>query len=331
MKIWFWAVCGMVLVASGRLSGQQSTVAGPVAGFVFDGSARVLRPIQGVPGASLLGGPVNFGFAPAAVYVSPRQDSAFVVGADGSLHLFRLNSGAVAEVGLGSLAGVPQTVVFSPSGTAAALFALGKARVLTGLPNAPALAATVAVPGSGPVVVRPGRTSPARTPIGTLAISDDGSYLLAVSGGSVRLLTSQGENRSLLLAEPDAFVAFAAGGHDAAVVDSTSGLTLIRDAAGAATPQALATPGGGLIDPVGLAFSQDAATLYVASATAQSVTAFNLAAGGSRSAIGCACTPSILVPMGRLFRLNDLGPGPLWLLDTGGGNPRTVFVPAAGQ
>lgn len=330
MKTWFWAVCGTVL-ACGLLAGQQSTVAGPVAGFVFDGAARVLRPIQGVPGASLLGGAVNFGFALAAVYVSPRQDSAFVVGADNSLHLFRLNSGAVAEVGLGSLAGVPQTVVFSPSGTAAALVSMGKARVLTGLPNAPALVATVAVPGSRPVAARPGRTSPARTPISALALSDDGAYLLTVSDGSVRLLNSQGENRSLLLAESDAFVAFAPGGHDAAVMDSTSGLTLLRDAAGAATPQVLATPGGALIDPAGLAFSRDGATLYVASATAQTVTAFNLAAGGSRSAIGCACTPSTLVPMGNLFRLNDLGPGPLWLLDTGGANPRMVFVPASGH
>jgi len=329
MKIWFGVVCGTVL-ACGLLAGQQSTVAGPVAGFVFDGAGRVLRPIQGVPGASLLGGAVNFGFALAAVYVSPRQDSAFVVGADDSLHLFRLNSGAVAEVGLGNLAGVPQTVVFSPSGTAAALFAMGKARVITGLPNAPALAGTVAIPGSGPVAARPGRTSPGRAPIGTLALSDDGAYLLTVSDGSVRLLNSQGENRSLLLAEPDAFVAFAAGGHDAAVMDSTSGLTLLRDAAGAATPQVLATPGGVLAGSVGLAFSQDATTLYVASATAQAVTAFNLATGGTRSAIGCACTPSILMPMGNLFRLNDLGRGPLWLLDTGG-NPRTVFVPAAGH
>jgi len=35
--------------------------------------------------------------------------------------------------------------------------------------------------------------------------------------------------------------------------------------------------------------------------------------------------------MGNLFRLNDLGPGPLWLLDTGGANPRMVFVPASGH
>jgi len=332
MKMQFWPVCGMVLATCGLLGGQQSKLAVPVAGFVFDGPGHVLRPIQGVPGASLLGDPVNFGLAVTAVYVSPRQDSALVVGADESLYLFRLNSGAVAEVGLSGLAGVPQAVVFSPSGTAAALFAMGKARVLTGLPNAPALLATVAIPSSGQVAARagnPGRAGSARTPGDTLALSDDGEYLLTVSGGSVRLLSIHGLNRSLLPAQADALVAFAAGGHDAAVMDSAAGLTLIRDAAGAAIPQVLATPDAGLASPAGLAFSQDTGTLYVASATARSVAAFNLATG-SRSAIGCACTPSILVPMGKLFRLNDLGSGPLWLLD-GGGNPRTVFVPARGR
>jgi hypothetical protein len=330
MKTRFWPVCGMVLTACVPFAGQQSSLQGPVAGFVFDGGARVLRPIRGVPGASLLGDPVNFGFAVAAVYVSPRQDSAFVVGADESLHLFRLNSGAVAEVGLGGVSGVPQAVVFSPSGTAAALFAMGKVRVLTGLPNAPVLAATVAVPGSGQAAVRTGRRGAAREPIDSLALSDDGAYLLTVSSGSVLLLGIKGENRSLLPAQAGAMVAFAAGGHDAAMMDSASGLTLIRDAAGAASPQVLALPDGGLASPTGLAFSPDAQTLFVASAAARSVAAFNLAAA-SRTAIGCACTPSTLVPMGALFRLNDLGPGPLWLLAGNGDSLRTVFVPALGQ
>jgi len=324
MKIRFWPFCGMVLAASGLLLGQQSQIAGPVAGFVFDGSGRVLRPIQGVPGASLLGDPVSFGFDVAAVYVSPLQNSALVVASDSSLHWFHLNAGAVAETSLGGLAGVPQSVVFSPSGTAAVLVAMGKARVLTGLPNVPAMVATVSVPGGET------RNSSGRAPGQSLAISDDGAYLLAVSGGAVRLLSTQGENRSLLPAGSDALVAFAAGGHDAAVMDPAAGLTLIRDAAAAASPQLLATSDEGLAAPAGLAFSRDKQTLYVASATAQSVAAFNLAAG-SRTAIGCNCTPVTLAPMGNLFRLNDVGSAPLWLLDGGSATPRTVFVPARGE
>jgi hypothetical protein len=331
MKIRFWPVCGMVLATSGLLVGQQ--LSGPVAGFVFDGSGRVLRPIQGVPGASLLGDPVSFGFDVAAVYVSPRQDSAFVVGADASLHLFQLRVGSVTEISLGGLTGLPQSVVFSPAGTAAGLFAAGKVRVLTGLPNAPALMGTVSVasPGQPPAGPTGGnRPRIARNPGEALALSDDGAYLLSVSGGSARLLSIHGQNRSLIPAQADALVAFAAGGHDAAVMDSVSGLTLIRDAAGTASPQVLAPPDDGLAAPAGLAFSQDKLTLYVASATARSVAAFNLAAG-SRTAIGCDCSPSTLAPMGNVFRLNDLSLAPLWLLDSGSSTPRTVFVPARGE
>jgi hypothetical protein len=81
---------------------------------------------------------------------------------------------------------------------------------------------------------------------------------------------------------------------------------------------------------MGLAFSQDRGTIYVASATANSVAAFNLASA-SRTPIACGCTPSTLVPMGNLFRLNELGGGPLWLLDGSAATPRTVFVPARGE
>ena len=331
MKNPFWTVCGMALAAS-LLPAQQGTLAGPVAGFVFDDSSHALRPIQGVPGASLLGDPIGFGFDLAAVYVSPRQDSAFVVGADQSLHLFRFNSGSVTEISLGGLSGVPQAVTFSPTGSAAALIGPGKARILTGLPAAPSLIATVNVPGNGQSTATPAAGHLNRAASQALALSDDGAYLLTIAGGSARLLGNRGENRALISAQTDALVAFAAGGHDAAVMDSITGRTLIRDASGAAGQQLLASPDSSLAGAAGLAFSQDQQTLYVARAAAQAVAAFHLAAG-SRSAIACACTPSTLVPMGNVFRLNDFTTSPLWILDTGNssGSPRTVFVPARGE
>jgi hypothetical protein len=325
MKIFSWPVCSMIVATSGLLAGQQGNLTGPVAGFVFDGPGRVLRPIKGVPGASLLGDPVGFGIDVAAVYVAPRQDSAFVVGADQSLHLFQLNAGAPTEVSLGGVTGMPDRVIFSPSGTAAALILPGSARVLTGLPGAPMLAGSVKVDGASFLMTTGAYSTRSLAP--AMALSDDGMYLLTVVQGSVRLLSIQGQNRSLIGAQSNALVAFAAGGHDAAVMDSVTGLTIIRDATGAAGTQVLAAPDEGLAGPAGLAFSQDKLTVYVASATAQSVAAFNLAAA-SRTAIPCGCTPSTLVPMGNLFRLTDLTVGPLWLLDGTASTPRTVFVPA---
>jgi DNA-binding beta-propeller fold protein YncE len=323
MKI-VWPICGMVLAASSSLPAQQGRLSGPIAGFVFDNSGHVMRPIQGVPGASLLGDPLNFGIDIAAAYIAPHQDSAIVVGADQSLHLFLLSGGAPTEVSLGGIAGAPERVVFSPSGTAVALISAGSARVLTGLPNAPILAGSVKVEGA--IATMSGAHSH-HVSYPSLALSDDGVYVLTIAQGSARLLSVQGQNRILAPAQSSAQVAFAPGGHDAAVVDSLTGLTLIRDASGAAGTQLLAAPDEGLAGPVGVAFSQDKQTVYVACATAQSVAAFNLA-GASRIAIGCACTPATLAPMGNLFRLTELTSGPLWVLDGAAATPRTVFVPA---
>lgn len=331
MKISAWIIGGLVSIAPGLGVAQQSTLAGPVAGFVFDSPSHVLRPIQGIPGASLLGDPVDFGFDLSAAWVSPAQDTAFVLAADSSLHFFKLNGGKVSEVSLGGLSGAPQTVVFSPSGTAAALFAAGRARVLTGLPNSPSLVGTVSIPDSGqPVVTRGEKKAPVRAIGAGLALSDDGSYMAGISQGSVRLLGIHGDSRILLTAQSDSLVAFAAGGHDVAVVDSVAGLNLIRNASGTGTPQVVAAPDTGMANPVGLAFSRDSQTLYVASASAQSVAAFGLA-GASRSDVSCNCTPTMLVPMGNVFRLGDYTSAPLWLLDTGASKPRTVFVPARAE
>src|SRR5271157_5351517 len=121
------------------LLAQQGSIAGPISGYVFDRTAHVLRPVLGIAGAAVLGDGVNFGLAVASVYVSPRQDSAVVVGVDRSLHLFRLNSGTAAEVAVNGLAGLPEGVAFSPSGTAAAIYAAGRVQLVAGLPDGPAL------------------------------------------------------------------------------------------------------------------------------------------------------------------------------------------------
>jgi hypothetical protein len=77
-----------------------------------------------------------------------------------------------------------------------------------------------------------------------------------------------------------------------------------------------------------VAFSSDGHSLVVASPAGQTVTALDLG-DGTRTAIGCACAPTDLAPVRNLFRLNEFGGDPLWLLDTQHGPARNVFVPAA--
>jgi hypothetical protein len=278
-------------------------------GFVFDPPAHALRRIQGIPGAALVGAPVDFGFAVSAAYVAPRLDSVFVLAAsDGRAHLFRLTADAPLERAVDSM-GAPLRVVFSPSGSAAALYSPGSVQVIKGLPDAPAVSATISLH----------RNLRARRPLpDTLAISDDGAYLLYGTGGPIELIGVAGNSRQIMAG---ALAAFAPGGHDAAVISSGK-LILFQDIAGAATERSF----DGIETPSAAAFSPDGQKLFVASATGRAVTTIQVATG-DRSALACDCAPSALIPMGSVFRLNELGSEPLWLLDTAS-ERGLVFVPA---
>ena len=301
-------------LAACSLYGQAGQLAAPSAGFVFDQSAHGLRRIQGIPGAALVGAPVEFGFAVSAAYVAPRLDSVFVLAGDGAAHFFRLTGDAPQERAVESL-GAPLRVVFSPSGSAAALYSPGSVQVIQvikGLPDAPVVAATLTLRGNP----RPHGPLP-----DTLAVSDDGAYLLYAAGSPVELIGVAGDSRQVIAGSAGALAAFAPGGHDAAIVHSGK-VILYRDMAGAATERSFA----GIAAPSAVAFSPDGQKLHVASATGRAVTTIQVATG-DRSALACDCAPSLLVPMGPVFRLTELGTEPLWLLDTAS-ERGLVFVPA---
>jgi len=318
-------ICGLAILGAAVLHCQQGTIGGPTAGFVFDSSSHALRAIRGIPGASLIGDPLDFGFPPAWVSVSPAMDSAVVADQAGSVRLFQLSGGKLAEVAVDALAG-GQKVVFSPSGTAAALFGGGSVQVLKGLPGAPAIAGTLSLGSNLATSISTASLGKTRRSTGEpLAVSDDGGYVLLVSGGALRVLALAGDNRSLTDATAGTLAAFAPGGHDAAVVDPETGLAVIRDIAGTSTRQPLsAAP---LPLPRAIAFSPDGSKIILASTAAPNVTVFDAATGAAK-ALACDCTPSGLARMGDVFRLNELESGPLWLLDARPADPRLLFVPA---
>jgi hypothetical protein len=67
---------------------------------------------------------------------------------------------------------------------------------------------------------------------------------------------------------------------------------------------------------------------FLANSAARPVIVLNVATG-DRTAVACDCAPAGLVPMGNLLRMTELCAWELWLLDSGGRDPRMVFVPAA--
>jgi hypothetical protein len=305
----------------------QGGVAGPVSGYAFDRSVSALRPILGIPGASLLGDGLDVGSVLAAAYVAPGQNWVLAVTANGPV-FFRLTSGAASPIAVPGVTVSPERVAFSPSGTAVALYAAGRIQVVKGLPDAPVVtgALATAVSGRSPQASAAGRSRPE---LGAFAVSDDGSYLLYAHGGSIHLWGASGEDFGVAAADADAVLAFAPGGHEAAVADLSGGVALLGDVSGAGGQRALAAAGG-IAFPVGLAFSADGGKLFLADAGTRQVTAFDMAAG-SATAIPCDCVPAGLFPMGGLFRLNDAGAAPLWLLDARSGEARIVFVPSRSE
>ena len=311
---------GFLILAGGLAFAQQGHIAGPVSGYVFDRAGRTLRPVVGVPGASVIGGPIDLGFPASNVWVAPRLDSAVAVAADGSLHFLRIDSGAAAELSFNGATIAPQSVVFSPSGSAAALFARNRATIITGLPGAPVTAGTIDLAAE---LARPSRLPSLHTV--SSAVSDDGAYLLRASGGKVILYGTGGEHRTLA---DGVEAAFAPGAHKAAIADpSGAGVVVFDDVAAGSGGKSVAAADSSMASPAGIAFSADGGKLFLASAGARNVTSFDLA-GGGRSALPCNCTPGALVRMGSVFRLTELGTDPLWLLDAAPAEPRVVFVPA---
>jgi hypothetical protein len=305
----------LLLTLASFAQAQQSHVAGPVAGFVFDSSSQALRPLLGIAGAATVGDPIDSGYRLTEAYVAPRQDSVLAVAADGSAHYFTLISGALSEVAISGLTTQPERVAFSPSGTAAVLYANGRAQMVTGLPGSPSLAGAVQL-GMGTRSVHPA----------SLAISDDGVYLLFAVDGSIQLASQSGGVRGVTSVGASASVAFAPGAHDAAIAARGTGLILISDVPGTAAQHTLAAGDPSFQAVAGLSFSADGKRIFMASAAAQSVVTLDLS--GNRTDVACNCAPAELTPMGNLFRLNELSSGPLWLADAGSSGPRVVFVPA---
>lgn len=312
--------CGLLfLTIASPAFAQPGRIAGPAIGYAFDREARAVRPILGIPGASMLGAPVELGIDAESAAISPRQDSVIVIGSDRLPRFFRLQSGTASAQTFEGSSGVTREVAFSPSGTAAALLGTDSIQVVTGLPDHPAADFKIDLSRMPLDRLRATRSA--------MAVSDDGAWVLVAAAGTVRLYGISGEARSLMSISDGALVSFAPSGTDAAIADAAgAGLVLYRDLAGSPKNTTIASAER-LASPVGLAFSSDGRRLFLAGA-AGSVSAFDVVSG-ARSEFSCNCEPALLAPMGELLRLTHAGSGPLWLLDPRPGREQIVFVPAA--
>jgi hypothetical protein len=317
----------VLAVLTGGAYAQQGHVTGPQMGYVFDGPARAVRPVLGVPGSSVMGGALQFGYDLAAVSISPSADWGVATAADGALHFVRFSGGSAAEISFSGSSVKPDRVVFSPSGASVALIAGGHVQTFSGFPSSATLVATMDLVGATAQRLQAESVRRPVQPAASIALSDDGAWLLTVAGGSVQLVGSGGSH-AIGAAGRLSLVAFAPAGHDAVLADpSARSLTLLRNTTDALTAKPL-WQDVSIAGAQGLAFSADGKSLFLASRAGQPVTIFDLNSG-ARTGVSCDCTATGLTRFGNLYRLNELTSGPLWLLDANTSEPRTVFVPAS--
>ena len=299
-------------------SGQG--VRGPVMGYVFDENSRLLRPINGIPGAAHVAAAVVLDFSPAVVAVSPNQDFALAVDAEGRLRLVDLTAPAsVSTVVEAAIAGADR-IFISPSGMAAAIYdrGAGIVQVIDGLPAAASAAETFAV-GSLPGVLT------------ALAVSDNGAVLAAAAertGGSLYALVAGRDPARIGTVRRVLGLSFAPRTDDAVAADyDASEVLLIRGVTTIGQISVIASANDGVSKPSFAAVAADGATAVAVVPSGVARVPLN---GGSPELLDCACKPTTLSPLagGAAFRLTEAVGAPIHLVEVTG-ETRMLFVPAA--
>jgi hypothetical protein len=306
---WRIVLCALALAGSAAAQSGSTAIAEPVLGLVFDAGAQTVRTLMGIPAASQLGGTLD-GTPLSAVAIASGQAYALALENGTGAALL------VSQSGRQPLAGVragAQLAAVSPSGTAAAVYFAdtGKASILTGMPDAPQVLGEITLDG---------------TP-SAMAVSDDGAALaavisLAANQSTVFSYSAGGAGQALLNDQVFPALEFVPGS-STLVMATQAAVYLYQGSQGL---QLLADQRDGLANVVGAAASGDGKRVFIGMQSGH-VAVRDLAAS-TQTLINCSCQPAGLWRLrGKaVFRLNELGAGPLWVLDGDGAAPRILFV-----
>ncbi len=306
------------------LSARSQIVSGPTLGFVSDAGGSIIRPILGVPGASVLGVPVKLGTEFHSAMVSPTQNYVIAQPTEGAgAIVIDLSSGEVRHLLHGG-AGEAGTdlIAISPGGSSAALYDYGSntVDVIGSLPKAPRLIGVFdasGIPGSA----------------ASLAISDDGTVAIMrfVDGETMDIWTLDpaGVPRQIPIDHPAA-VAFLPNRHDAVVADdATESAYLVLDVNQTATRIHLLSAVEGIHGFSSVATDADGDRVFLADRASGMIATVDVRTR-IQTWTDCRCEPTGFSRLQgpSLYRLNELSEDPLVLLDATGEVPRIRIVPA---
>lgn len=307
---------------SNQTSGKSKLkIALPTLGFLVDASGAGLTPIRGTTSAPSLGETIAKPSGVTAIYLPPREHYALVQqSSPDAVAVWHLARRHIAENGdvLDALTGAlshPDLVVFSPKGSAVALFsnALSKLQIIAGLPGTPVVKGEVSTTGLGQLT--------------SVSVSDDGQILLTVNASGQMSVSSDGKTiRALPGFYSPLALTFIASTHDAVISDAQQKQLLLIEAVEAqALPHVLGTN----LQPDHLATCGDGELLIALDAAHQQLWEIDTQAS-KVTPVALTQQPDTLAVLrdGHTFLLSD---SPLALLKTPGLNssPQMLVHPSA--
>lgn len=303
MTRFFW------ILAAPLLAGAQVAnieVAAPTLGYVLDANARSLRTVEGVPATAAISVAVNVGTPLDWAAVAPNRRYALGGNsASQNVLLVRLDgaSGASVPLGISSL----RTVAFSPTGQTLAGITENGVEIWTGMPDAPTRLAIWNFTESA----------------SKLAVSDDGNAVVAISGGRLWRLQSDGPQ---VLSEGEFNDALFLRNSHSLFASASNRIVMWNKVSSDAPGQTFGNEESGIVAPQSIALSADESALLVVgqggvslvdrqSLQARRVASEEFRAEGVWRAQGNA-----------VFLFQSKSGSPVWLLDGDADEPRLVAV-----
>lgn len=302
-----------LVLGTGLSLAQDSELRGPVVGYLTSANASV-RPVLGIPGASLIGDPIGLPVALSVAAISPRQD--YIIGAaaeDRRTVLLRLTGPDRAPQSIENARVGITRIIASPESSTLALYFKDTAivQVLTGLPDQAKVIYEFEVPDA----------------VGLIAVSADGSRVLySVSANeqdAVFLRENGGDTVRVAAVRKAAALAFDHAGSSFAIADSQANEILVSRGG---SLERLAGEREGILAPSAIAFSSRG--VLAGSAGNKSV-ALIPADGTPIQFTSCGCTPESLDAIGSgIYQLTAAAKGTVYVYDESKPEPAIWFIPA---
>lgn len=313
--------------ASGTIQPQSQPTTGPVLGYIWDAPSQGLRPVQGLPGASIVGAATVSGAGRSAAFIATASSAvsgmALFLDANGGVFQAPLSGGAPTQI-----ASIPGGNALVLSNTGAFALITGEtassvsiASVISGLPQSP-MVHTLNV--SGLVSIAAGAASDT----GTVALAAGSGH----SGASIVAFAGQGAGGQIATVQSFGGMQFVPGSDELIVADGGTGALTAISHINTAPASAILSPPGAITSPVALDITSNGRWVVAANHTG-AVLRIDLSGVVAATASHCSCAPNQVLALrgstaGATVRLVTSGAGPLWIVDAGGAAPRVLFIPA---